>query len=383
MGIKNRHTINRRTFLKGTGATCALAACPIPGLIRDTSAYDMLPEASVYPHPALYYEKLENRRVRCTLCPRECVVDDMERGYCGVRENRGGDYYTLVYGRPCSLHVDPVEKKPLFHFLPGTEIFSLATVGCNVNCIFCQNWQISQVRPEQERSYDAPPEKLVEVAANSATPAIAHTYTEPVIFYEYVKDIGIEAHKRSLKNTFISNGYIKEEPIRELLPYLDAVKIDLKAFTEKFYQELVTGELQPVLKTLEILVDAGMWTEIVYLVIPTHNDDEGEIREMCQWIRHRLSPDVPLHFSRFHPQYMLKTLPPTPVRTLERAHEIARSEGLNFVYIGNVPGNKAEHTYCPACNKVVIRRSGYRVQIENFDHGTCTSCGATIPGVWQ
>lgn len=373
---------DRRTFLKAAGATCALSACPIPGLLRSAGTADMLPEAEIYPYPAQHYEKLEGRRVRCTLCPRECQVDDMERGYCGVRENRGGDYFTLVYGRPCTMHVDPVEKKPLFHFLPGTEIFSMATVGCNVNCNFCQNWQISQIRPEQERSYDAPPEKIVQIAQSYATPSIAHTYTEPVIFYEYVKGVGEEAHKKGLRNTFISNGYIKEKPLLELLPYLDAVKIDLKAYTEKFYRELVDGELKPVLETLEHLAKAGMWTEIVYLVIPTHNDDENEIRDMCRWIKTELGAEVPLHFTRFHPQYKLKTLPPTPIRTLEKSREIALAEGLHYVYIGNVPGNPAEHTYCPSCGSILIRRSGYRIKIEGFQNGTCLKCGHEIPGVW-
>ena len=373
---------SRRSFLKAAGAACALSACPLPGLLGGARAIELLPEAEIYPYPAQHYEKLPDRKVKCTLCPKECQVDDMERGYCGVRENRGGDYFTLVYGRPCTMHVDPVEKKPLFHFLPGSEIFSIATVGCNVNCTFCQNWQISQIRPEQERSYDAPPKTIVELAKSYNTPAIAHTYTEPVIFYEYVKAVGAEAHEKGTKNVIISNGYINEKPIKELLPYLDAVKIDLKAFTEKFYRDLVAGELKPVLETLVHLTKAGMWTEIVYLVIPTHNDDENEIRDMCRWIGRELGLDVPLHFTRFHPQYMLKTLPPTPIRTLERAREIALAEGLQYVYIGNVPGNPAEHTYCPSCGKVLIRRTGYRIQIENFDRGSCTNCGAVIPGVW-
>ncbi len=379
---KNTHT-DRRSFLKSTAAVCALSACPFSGIIPSSEAFEMLPEAEIFAHPALHYEKLNNRQVKCTLCPRECIVDDMERGYCGVRENRGGDYFTLVWGRPCTLNVDPVEKKPLFHYLPGTEIFSLATVGCNVNCNFCQNWQISQIRPEQERSYDAPPDKLVQLAIRSETKAIAHTYTEPVVFYEYVKDIGEEAHKRGLKNTFISNGYINKQALIELLPYLDAVKIDLKAFTEKFYNDLVVGELQPVLDTLITLVNAGMWTEIVYLVIPTHNDSESEIRAMSKWIIKELGANVPLHFSRFHPQYMLKTLPPTPIKTLEMARKTALEEGINYVYIGNVPGNPGENTYCPSCHKVLIHRRGYRVEFEGFEKGSCTSCGTIIPGIWE
>lgn len=383
MKPRQRKDFDRRAFLKSAGAACVLSACPLPGWIGSASAVDMLPEAEIHPYPAQHYEKLEGRRVRCTLCPRKCEVDDHERGYCGVRENRGGDYYTLVYARPCTLHVDPVEKKPLFHFLPGTEIFSLATVGCNVNCKFCQNWQISQIRPEQERSYDAPPEKIAQLAKRSGTPSIAHTYTEPVIFYEYVKDIGIEAHKRGLKNVMISNGYINQKPTEELLPHLDAFKVDLKGFTEKFYQDLVTGELKPVLDTLVTLKKGAMWTEIVYLVIPTHNDNPDDIRRMCRWIVTELGTDVPLHFTRFHPEYMLKSLPPTPLKTLQTAHDIAQAEGIHYVYIGNVPGNPAEHTYCPSCGKILIRRSGYQVHLENFSKGKCTNCGTEIPGVWE
>jgi pyruvate formate lyase activating enzyme len=376
-------TTNRRNFLRAGGAACALAACPLPGLFSTARAIEALPEAEIVPYPALHFEKLPNRRVKCTLCPRECQVDDLERGYCGVRENRGGEYFTLVFGRPCAMHVDPVEKKPLYHFLPGSAIFSLATVGCNVNCKFCQNWQISQVRPEQEKSYDAPPPGIVQLTRQSGAPAIASTYTEPVIFYEYVKEIGREAHRQGLKNVMISNGYIKEKPLLELLPYLDAVKIDLKAFTESFYKELVVGELKPVLETLKILIREKMWTEIVYLVIPTHNDGEGELRDMCRWIADKLGPDVPLHFTRFQPQYMLKALPPTPINALETARKIGLQAGLHYVYIGNVPGHAAEHTYCPKCQAVLIRRSGFRIEIQDFKNGSCVKCGQMIPGVWS
>ncbi|MCX6641416.1 MAG: AmmeMemoRadiSam system radical SAM enzyme [bacterium] len=382
MASPEKRRVNRRQFLISAGATCAMAQLSLPSLIRNTQAAEMLPEAEIYPYPALYYDKQPNKRIKCTLCPRGCQVDDQERGYCGVRENRGGEYFTLVYGRPCTMHVDPVEKKPLFHFLPGTDIFSLATVGCNVNCKFCQNWQISQIRPEQEKSYDAPPEKIIELTQENGVKAIAHTYTEPVVFYEYVKAIGLAAHKEKIKNVLISNGYIQEKPLLELLPHLDAVKIDLKAFTEKFYQELVVAELKPVLETLKRLIKAGMWTEIVYLVIPTQNDNEVELKEMSRWIFGELGPDVPLHFTRFHPEYMLKTLPPTPVPTLDRAREIAQQAGLHFVYIGNVPGNAAEHTFCPSCGKVVIRRQGFQVIFENFNQGKCRSCGYRIPGIW-
>ncbi|RJP79624.1 MAG: AmmeMemoRadiSam system radical SAM enzyme [Candidatus Zixiibacteriota bacterium] len=378
-----KHKFPRRDFLAASASACALAACPLRGWMRSARAVEALPEAEIHLHPALHWEKQPGRRVKCTLCPRECLVDDLERGYCGVRENRGGDYFTLVYGRPCTLHLDPVEKKPMFHFLPGTAIFSLATVGCNVNCKFCQNWQISQVRPEQEKSWDAPPEKIVELARQQQAPSLAHTYTEPVVFYEYAKEIGREAHKHNLKNVVISNGYIQEKPLLEWLPFLDAVKIDLKAFTERFYQDLVNGELQPVLDTLKRLVRAGMWTEIVYLVIPTHNDGEAEIREMSRWVAGELGPEVPVHFTRFHPQYMMKALPPTPVDTLTAARDLARAAGLHYVYVGNVPGHPGEHTYCPGCQTLLIRRSGFRVEFAGFSDGKCARCGRKIPGIWS
>ncbi len=372
----------RRAFLKLSSAACALAVCPLSGALRPARAIETLPEAKIHPTPALHFEKLPGRKIKCTLCPRLCVVDDRERGYCGVRENIGGEYFTLVFGRPCSLHVDPIEKKPLFHFLPGTSIFSLATVGCNVNCKFCQNWQISQIRPEQEKSFDVPPQKVVELTKQNQAPAIASTYTEPVVFYEYVKTIGETAHRAGLKNVMITNGYIQEKPMQELIPHLDAVKVDLKAFTEAFYRDLVVGELKPVLTTLQLLVKAGMWTEIVYLVIPTHNDKEDEIRAMCRWIAAELSRDVPVHFTRFYPQYLLKTLPPTPVQTLETARDIALAEGLHYVYIGNVPGNPGEHTYCPNCHSLLIRRSGFRIEFDQFRDGRCAKCGKKIPGIW-
>jgi pyruvate formate lyase activating enzyme len=375
-------TFDRRAFLATGAASCALALCPFSRWTKEAAAQDLLPEMELSAHPAQHFEKLPGRKVKCGLCPRACQVDDRERGYCGVRENRGGDYFTLVYGRPVTLNVDPVEKKPLNHFLPGTQIFSLATVGCNVNCKFCQNWQISQTRPELEKSYDAPPEKIIEMTKASGVPAIAHTYAEPVIFYEYAQDIGREALKHDLKNVVISNGYIQEKPLNEWLPFLSAVKIDLKAFSERFYKELVNGELKPVLDTLQQLIKAGKWTEIVYLVIPTQNDGDDEIRAMSRWVVANLGRVVPVHFTRFHPEYMLKTLPPTPVETLTQAREIALAEGLHYVYVGNVPGHPGEHTYCPSCKSIVIHRTGFHVEMDGFDHGACKKCGQKIPGVW-
>ncbi len=331
---------------------------------------------------ARYYEKLPNRKIKCVLCPRECVIDDLERGYCGVRENRGGTYYTLVYGKPCTAHIDPIEKKPFFHFLPGTTAFSIATVGCNVLCKFCQNWEISQARPEQVSSSDAPPEQIVRLARTNKCESISYTYTEPVVFTEYMYDTAVAGRREGVKSVMVSNGYIKPEPMKDLCKVLDGVKIDLKAFTERFYKELVAGKLRPVLDTLVLLRQENMWTEIVYLVIPGQNDDPKELTELCAWIRTELGQDVPVHFTRFHPQYRLTNLPPTPIATLKKAREIGLDAGLHFVYTGNIPGDPGENTYCPNCKKILIRRVGFSILEMRIKNGRCPDCSAVIAGVW-
>lgn len=374
---------SRRQFIKETTQMCGAGSLLLPlskmnpGRTNDKNTISNLTEAR-------YYEKLPNRKIKCVLCPRECVIDDQETGYCGVRENHGGTYYTLIYGRPCSANVDPIEKKPLFHFLPGTLAFSIATVGCNVLCKFCQNWQISQARPDQVPSYDMPPQSIAKYARDSQSRSIAYTYTEPVIFTEYMYDCAEQGHTYNIKSVMISNGYIKAQPMKDLCQVLDAVKIDLKAFTEKFYHEMVAGQLQPVLDTLVLLKQQGVWTEIVYLMIPTLNDDPQEIQQMCKWILKELGPEVPIHFTRFHPQYRLKNLPPTPLKSLETAHKIALDTGLYFCYIGNVPGHEGENTYCPGCKKIVIQRMGYQI-VKNAiaKNGKCHSCGHKIPGIWN
>jgi len=374
----------RRRFIKTTLSASA-ASVVLPSL---ASAYfphfpkekDPAEESLI---EARHYEKLPHKKIRCTLCPRKCVIDDQERGYCGVRENRGGVYYTLVYGKPCTWHIDPIEKKPLFHFLPGTRAFSISTVGCNIECKFCQNWQISQIRPEQFLEYIASPQEIARAADATGCASIAYTYAEPIVFYEYMYDCAVEGRKRGIRSVMISNGYINPEPMRQLCEVLDAVKIDFKAYTERFYREICRGHLKPVLDTLVLLKQIGIWFEMVYLVIPTQNDSPDEIRRMCRWILRELGPDVPLHFTRFYPQYKLRNLPPTPVKTLERAWKIAREEGLHFVYIGNVPGHRAESTYCPSCGTRLIYRIGYATEIENLDGGRCSHCGMPIPGVWR
>lgn len=332
---------------------------------------------------AMYYKKLEEGRVECEICPRACKVAIKERGYCGVRENILGSYYTLVYGRVCSMNVDPIEKKPLFHFLPGAKALSIATAGCNIECKFCQNWEISQFRPEQVRSAYFPPEGVVRQAKDDGIESIAFTYSEPVVFYEYMYNTAKLAREQGVKSVMISNGYIKEKPMAGLCEHLSAVKVDLKAFTERFYKDMCSGELRPVLDTLKLLRREKMWCEIVVLVIPTLNDSEEEIREMCAWVHDELGPDVPIHFTRFHPTYKIKNLPPTPVSTLARAREVAMEKGLKYAYVGNVPGHEGETTYCAHCKKPVIQRLGFRILEVAMDAGVCRYCRTAIPGVWE
>lgn len=368
---------SRRKFLAGS----ALALCALPFASRSASALTA-PDDDKYVAEARYYKKLEEGRVECQLCPRKCQVADKERGYCGVRENRNGSYKTLVHSRVVALNIDPIEKKPLYHFLPGSEALSLATAGCNIECKFCQNWNISQFRPEQVKSTTITPSQMVRVARERSVPIIAYTYSEPVIFYEYMDDIAVEAQKAGVESVMISNGYILQQPMEDLIPHLAAVKVDLKAFTEHFYKEYCSGELKPVLDILKLLSRSKIWYEIVVLIIPTLNDGKTEIHQMTSWIRDELGPDVPVHFSRYHPTYKIKNIPVTPVSTLQRCYDIAKEEGMNYVYCGNIPGHPSESTFCPKCGKVVIKRFGYSILENNLKNGLCTGCGREIPGIW-
>jgi pyruvate formate lyase activating enzyme len=332
---------------------------------------------------AKFYEKLPHRKIKCKLCPRECVIDDRERGYCGARENRGGTYYTLVHSRVVTAHVDPIEKKPFFHFRPGSLAFSVATAGCNVNCKMCQNWEISQIRPEQARASYVPPAKLAELARQYRCDSIAYTYSEPVVYYEYMADAAEAGRAAGVKSAVVTGGYIQADPLKALCRRVDAIKVDLKGYSQKFYKEVVNGELKPVLDALVLMRKLGMWTEIVYLVVPGLNDSEQELRGLARWVKTELGADVPVHFSRFHPEYLLKNLPPTPLGTLERAKAIADAEGIHYVYIGNVPGHPAESTYCPQCRRAVVERAGFTVRAVRLKKGRCGYCGRAIAGVWS
>ena len=377
---------DRRTFLKLASLPC-LAACAgscaagWPTLAL-ASAASSSSEDSRFIVEAQFYEKLPFKKTRCKLCPRECVIDDRERGYCGVRENRGGTYYSLVHSRVCAAHIDPIEKKPLFHFCPGTLAFSVATAGCNVNCKFCQNWDISQSRPEQVRSNYLPPKDLASLAQQNHCPAIAYTYSEPVVFYEFMRDAADAAHASGIKSVVISGGFIQQDPLKKLCPSVDAIKVDLKAFSEKYYKEVVNGELKPVLDAIVTMRKLGTWTELVYLVVPTLNDSDAEFRALAHWVKSSLGPDVPLHFSRFYPQYLLKNLRPRHWKR-SSTKAIADAEGLHYVYLGNVPGHPAESTYCPKCGRIVIKREGLTMQEIHLRKGKCEFCQQPIAGIWQ
>ncbi|MCD6454030.1 MAG: AmmeMemoRadiSam system radical SAM enzyme [Candidatus Aminicenantes bacterium] len=371
--------MKRRDFIKIIGGTLIFPSLELTKL----NAQGLTFSYELSSHEARYYKKLPERRVQCLLCPRECIVGDKERGYCGVRENRGGKYVTLVYGRPVTVALDPIEKKPLFHFLPGKQAFSIATAGCNVNCKFCQNWQISQVRPEQVRSLNLPPEATARLAYRYHAPIIAYTYTEPIVFAEYMLDTAREASRRGIRNVIVTGAHVLPEPWKDIVSAMDGIKIDLKAFTEEFYQRIVRGHLKPVLDAIVAAAKSGKWLEIVYLVIPTLNDNLDNIRKMSRWLVREVGRDVPVHFSRFFPMYMLKNLPATPVKTLESAREVAMSEGLKFVYVGNIPGHPGESTYCPRCGKTIIKRVGYEIKEIHIKNGKCEYCGEPIPGVWS
>ncbi len=373
----SRRDFLQRTLYAGCGIFCGSL------LTKPIRAQDAFPEETQpFVIEARYYEKLDHKKIRCKLCPRECVIDDRERGYCGVRENRGGTYYSLVYARPCAMNADPIEKKPLFHFLPGSRAFSIATAGCNVNCKFCQNWEISQVRPEEVRSVYMPPDKIARAARNYDCRSIAYTYSEPTIFFEFMEDTALAGRSLGVKSVVVTAGYINQEPLLRLCALVDAIKVDLKAFSQSYYTNYVNGELKPVLDSLITMRGQGMWTEIVYLVVPGLNDTDEEFTALTKWILEYLGKDVPVHFTRFHPQYLLKNLPPTPVRSLERAKAIADAAGMHYVYIGNVPGHPAENTRCPVCGKVVIARTGFIVTENNISGGKCRFCSASIAGIW-
>ena len=372
--------MDRREFLKVP--LCLAAGTLVAPLGKQLAFADENDERFV--REAAFYKKLPGGSVECVLCPRHCKVSDQETGWCGVRSNNQGTYRTHVFGRVVSLANDPIEKKPLFHYHPGSEALSLATVGCNFECQFCQNWEISQFRPEQvpARWGYVPPERLVELAKQKGVAAIALTYSEPVVFFEYSLAVAKAGKAAGVPAVMITNGYIESDPMDQLLAVLGAVKVDFKAFSEDFYAKVCRGALAPVQKTLKRVREKGVWLEMVHLTIPTLNDQVDQHKALCDWVLANVGPDVPLHFTRFQPTYKLKNLPPTPPSTLERAYQIAKKAGLHYPYVGNLPGHEGENTYCHHCGTLVIQRIGFTVVENKLNKGKCYSCGKSIPGVW-
>jgi pyruvate formate lyase activating enzyme len=321
--------------------------------------------------------------IKCQLCAQGCVIGVGQRGRCRARINVNGELRSLVYGRPLAIHVDPIEKKPFYHFLPGATAFSLATSGCPLHCKFCQNWELSQSSPEDYETAFTPPAKIVSAAASDQVPVVAYTYNEATVFSEYLLDIAREGKKRGLRSVLISCGFMNEAPLAEMCGVLDAIKIDLKGFSEEFYRTVCSAELKPVLRSIKQVATSGVHLEIVNLVVPTLNDADAWFQQLSEWVAGELGPDVPVHFTQFHPDYQLLNLPPTPVRTLERAREIALGRGIRYVYIGNVPNHRASHTYCPKCGRMVIGRSDFLVLEMHLTNGRCEYCGQPIAGVWK
>jgi pyruvate formate lyase activating enzyme len=339
---------------------------------------------------ALLYEKLEDGRVRCNLCAHRCLVAPGRKGICLVRENRDGTLYTLVYGLPLSQAVDPVEKKPLFHFWPGSTAFSIATVGCNFRCAFCQNADISQMPRDRGRivGRQAAPEEVVAAATRSGSRSIAYTYTEPTIFFEYSYDIARLAHARGIASIYVTNGYMTSEML-ELFqgvdgdhePWLDAANVDLKSFRDAVYRQVCGARLQPVLDALIKMKSLDVWVEVTTLVVPGMNDSEGELDDIAQFIAGELGPETPWHVSRFHPDYQMRDCGPTPRETLRRAYDLGRHAGLHYVYVGNMPGARLEDTLCPNCGRTVIERWGFSIRGRHTTKGHCSYCGAQVHGV--
>jgi pyruvate formate lyase activating enzyme len=387
--------LTRREFVQkgflavlGTG----LASCAGPQRLAEitpakqtdkappTSAAESVPTPGLY--EARYYRQLAGNWVQCEMCFRRCTVSEGGQGFCRNKVNVGGRYYTVVYGRPSALQIDPIEKEPSFHMLPGATIFCTGTASCNNRCLFCQNWHLSQRSFEEIEHMAITPEQTVELAQKAGCDAVSFTYNEPTVFYEHMFDVARVAKQAGLWTLFHTNGGMNEEPLAALLEYMDAATVDLKAFTPEFYQEVSSSRLEPVLRTLQQIHESTAHLEIVNLMVTTLNDNMDDVRRMCQWIRDRLSDEVPLHFTRFHPAYKLTSLPPTPIETLENAAHTADAEGLQYVYIGNCPGHERNSTFCPECGEKIIERMHFAVLSLDVEEGKCRFCGHSIPGIW-
>ncbi len=366
-----------RTAIMGAGGLCMAGSLKASPLRRAND----LQIGTKSTKEALFYMETP-KGMKCLICPNECIIKEGDAGDCRNRISKDGKLWTIAYGNPCAIHVDPVEKKPLNHFLPGSTAFSIATAGCNLACLNCQNWTISQKSPLETTNYDLPPDKVVENCLKNQCASIAYTYSEPVTFYEYTYDTSVLARQAGIKNILVSAGYINRDPLLKLCKVTDAANIDLKSFSNDIYLRLNGGKLQPILDTLLTMKAEGVWLEITNLVIPSWTDDLDMIRRMCGWLASNGFSETPLHFSRFSPLYKLTQLPPTPVNILAAARNIALEEGLKYVYVGNVPGADYQNTVCPHCGKVVVERMGFRIVQNHVEHGKCSYCGYEIKGVW-
>ena len=344
---------------------------------------ELLPIVTTRAQEARWWEPEPRNRVHCYLCPRHCHINDGQVGFCFIRANRGGTLYNLGYGRPAARQIDPIEKKPLNHFLPGTKIFSLGTAGCNMGCFFCQNWEISKAKSDQVNSVSLEPEQVVELAQEYDCPSIAFTYNEPTIWGEYVIDIAKEARQQGLHTVMVTNGYVTREAFFDIYGHIDAANVDLKGFTEDFYSKVTLTHLEPVLEVLQWLRhETSVWFELTTLLIPGHNDGPEEVKLLSEWILGNLGDEVPLHFTAFHPDFKLRDTPQTPPATLHRARQIAMEAGLKYVYEGNIYSD-ASHTFCPGCGELLIRRSWHSVLENRMENGSCPKCGQAIAGQWN
>jgi pyruvate formate lyase activating enzyme len=328
------------------------------------------------------YKKLADHKVRCGICPNSCLLAPGDRSVCRSRVNIKGKLYSLAYGNPCSVNVDPIEKKPLFHFLPRTRAFSIATTGCNFRCLNCQNWEISQRKPHEVRHTELFPKDVVKSAIETSSKSIAYTYSEATTYFEYMIDTARLAQEQGINNVWISNGFINKHPLLELSKVLNGANVNIKSYSDATYRELNGGRLEPVLRTFKTLDEQGIHFEMTNLVVPGYVDDDEMVKRMCGWILKELGPDYPLHFLRFFPKYKLDRLPPTPVSTLTRFRNLAMAEGIHYVYVGNVPGHEANNTYCHNCKKLLVERLGYHIPHFNMEGNKCKFCNTVIPGVW-
>jgi pyruvate formate lyase activating enzyme len=366
----------REALAMGLGAAGAGLCVPFGPGVRAQ-------DATSVPRAARYWERLPEGMVNCSLCPANCVLRDGQFGKCRSRQNVGGVLYTHAYGNPCAAHIDPIEKSPSYHVTPGARGISIATAGCPLSCKFCQNWQISQIRPTETRNYDLPPEKVIARARQENCSFVCYTYTEPATFVEYMLDTATLARANGLRNVWVTCGYINEAPLKDLVKVIDAVKVDLKGFTEEFYQDVCGIPLQPVLDTVVRLRKAGVWMELACPIVPTLSDNLPDIVRMSEWILRNVGSDVPVFFSRVFPAFKLQNLPATPEKTLAKARKAAMLVGLKYVYIGNIYGNPGEHTSCARCEKILVRRVGLSILEFHIKDGKCEFCGNPIPGIWS